>query len=229
MITSEGAQSTPQVSPAAGQYPVPVVHNSIAKLATATQVLLVASGVVSIAVIGVESFGIASINAFLGGDNTAEDWFDVYDESSLGVSALSVLLFISTGVLWLLWQYRVAQQFSSQTRRSPGWHVGSWFIPFINLWFPYQNLSDLWRAVGRTRPSWQILWWLLWLSNGLLAQVWVSVDTSAEDLETLRVSMWVNLSSEVTLLVATPMAWLIIRRITQGAVQRFSSNSVPTQ
>jgi hypothetical protein len=50
--------------------------------------------------------------------------------------------------------------------------VGSWLIPVVDLWFPYQNLTDLHRAVtpdagGRRIPVTYRLWWGLWLANTL--------------------------------------------------------------
>jgi hypothetical protein len=48
--------------------------------------------------------------------------------------------------------------------------VVSWFIPFLNWWWPYQNMVDLWNAYGvgrdRRRPdvvSGIGLWWAAYL------------------------------------------------------------------
>ncbi|KRC61026.1 hypothetical protein ASE14_08735 [Agromyces sp. Root81] len=204
----------------------PDATNAIAKLAMATQVLLLVCIVMSVATIGVETFGIITIADYLNGDDTAVDRFDTYDQSTFVVSILSSLVLITTAVIWVIWQYRVAKQVTGRTRRSPGWHAGSWFVPIISLWFPYQNVSDLWRAVGRTRPSWQIIWWLLWVVSNYVIQLSGRIYLVAEDLETMRVAMWMSLAGEVLLLAAAPLAWLVIRGITRGILQR-PSNPVP--
>lgn len=195
--------------------------NTIAKLAMATQVLLLVCILMSVATIGIETFGIIAVTDFLNGYDTTVDRFDLYDQSTSVVSILSSLFLITTGVIWVIWQYRVAKQVTGRTRRSPGWHAGSWFVPIINLWFPYQNISDLWRALGRTRPSWQIIWWLLWVIGSYVIQVSTRIYLVAEDLETLRVAMWMSLAGEILLLAAAPLALLVIRGITQG-IQRSS-------
>jgi hypothetical protein len=84
---------------------------------------------------------------------------------------------------------------------------------------PYENISDLWRAVGRSRPWWQILWWLLWILSNLVIQISARLYLSAEDLEQLRVAMWTSLIGETLLLGAAVLAWFIVRGITQGIMK----------
>ncbi len=48
-------------------------------------------------------------------------------------------------VLVLIWQYRAAKTarlLNLPAAHSPGLGVGSWFIPVVNFWFPYQALRD---------------------------------------------------------------------------------------
>jgi hypothetical protein len=200
----------------------PATTNAIAKLAMATQVLLIVCGVMSVATIGIETFGISAVTGYLNGHNSAIDMIEMYDQSTFVVTILSALSLVATGVLWVIWQYRAAKQVTGRTRRSAGWHAGSWFVPIISLWFPYQNISDLWRAVGRTRPSWQIIWWLLWVVSNVFIQQSSRIYTTAEDLEQFRVAMWMSIAGEILLLAAAPLAWLITRGITQGILQRSS-------
>jgi hypothetical protein len=197
----------------------PAMANAIAKLAMATQVFLMVCGVLSAATIGIEAFGISAVTSFLERPVATTEMLDVYDQSTSVVAILSSLCLIATGVLWATWQYRVAKQVVGRTRRSPGWHAGSWFVPVVSFWFPYQNLSDLWRAVGRRRPSWQIAWWLLFLISNFIIQQSARIATAAVDLEQFRVAMWVSLAGEMLLLAATPLAWLIVRGITEGILQ----------
>ena len=171
---------------------------------------------------GAPPFGISAATGFLNGDNGALGMLDVYDQSTSVVSILSSLSLLATGVLWVIWQYRAAKQVAGRTRRSAGWHAGSWFVPIISLWFPYQNISDLWRAVGRTRPTWQIIWWLLYVVSNVFIGQSTRLYLAAEDLEQFRVAMWLSIAGEILLLAAAPLAWLIIRRITQGILQRSS-------
>src|SRR5262249_5348965 len=74
---------------------------------------------------------------------------------------------------------------------SPGWAVGYFFIPIISLFRPYQALQEVWRASDPDVPAddrrgWRdtdsspviLLWWLLWIAGGILAQVYLRMALS---------------------------------------------------
>lgn len=192
---------------------------SIARLAAVTQWFLVGCIGTYIAATGVEIFGIVTLTNYIDGDDSALDLLDTYDQLSLVVSALSLLPLVGAVVTWVIWQYRVAKRVSGQTRRSPGWHAGSWFIPVVSLWYPYQNISDLWRATGSHRPPWQVTWWTLGIASNCFALIGSAMYAVAEYAETLRESMWLNIASTALLLVAAPLAILLVRGITRGVLR----------
>lgn len=198
---------------------------AVAKLAVVTQILLIASGAVAALALALEIFGVGIASDFIDGGGTPFSLFDFYDQAGIALSVVSVLVAIATGVLWVVWQFHAAKHAIGQTRRSPGWHAGSWFIPVVSLWFPYQNISDLWRAFGRVRPSWLILWWLLWLASAFVMQISARVSLAAEDLETLRVAMALGIVAELLTLAAVPFACLVVRGITQLIIQRAAGTS----
>ncbi|MBM7830597.1 hypothetical protein JOE59_001302 [Agromyces cerinus] len=193
--------------------------NALARLAMATQVLLIVCGVMSVATIGIETFGISAVTNYLNGLNSAIGVFDMYDQSTFVVSIMSSVSILATGALWAIWQYRAVKQVTGRMRRSAGWHAGSWFVPIISFWFPYQNISDLWRAIGRTRPSWQIMWWLLWVLGNVVIQQSNRIYIAADDLDQLRVAMWLIIVGETLRLAAAPLAWLVVRGITGGILR----------
>ncbi|WP_169053943.1 DUF4328 domain-containing protein [Agromyces sp. H66] len=189
-------------------------------MASATQVLLIVCSGLSLVTIGIELFGIGAVSGYLAGDGAAIGSIEAYDQSTALVSVLSSIAFIVTGVLWAIWQYRAAKQVVGRTRRSPGRHASSWFIPIVSFWFPYQNVSDLWRAIGLSRPSWQIVWWLLFLGSNFVIGISSRVYLAAETLEQFRNAMWMSLAGEVLLLAAAPFAWMVVRGITRGILDR---------
>lgn len=202
------------------QLPASTNPRSLAKLALITQLLLVVCAAAGAMTLAIEIYGVSVTSDFLNGNDTSTALFDLYDQGSLVISIAAALAMIATTVLWAVWQFHAAKHVAGQTRRTPGWHAGSWFIPIACWWFPYQNISDLWRATGRVRPSWQIAWWVLWLSGNVVSQLSTRVYLAAEDLEQLRASMWISIVGELLTLAAVPLACLIVRGITQGIVQR---------
>lgn len=222
----DGVQWTDPAQQSQAQLP-PVVLQAPSRLAAAIQVLLIASGATYLAVIALEAFGLTAIGSYLAGNYAAMDSINAYDQLSIVANVLAVAVLIATGVLWVVWQYKVAKQFPGRTRRSPGWHAGSWFIPIISLVYPYQNISDLWGAIGRPRPRWLIVWWLAWIFGGILSQVATRISLSTSTIEPLQAAMGVNILAEIVSLLAVPFAVLIVRGITRGMTEPASTSHDP--
>ena len=77
------------------------------------------------------------------------------DVGALAVSQLSGLASLVAGVLFLLWFFRAAENARSlglPARREPGLATGSFMIPVLNLWWPYQSTCDLLPPGHPARP-----------------------------------------------------------------------------
>jgi hypothetical protein len=80
---------------------------------------------------------------------------------------LIVALSIGTYVVFLIWQHRAATTarfLGLPAAHSPALGVGSWFIPIVNLWFPYQALRDC-LPPGHPVRSTVLRMWLLFLAS----------------------------------------------------------------
>lgn len=153
--------------------------------------------------------------------------------ATYGLLALLALLdgalSIASVVIWLIWQHRLASSRRidpSYLRRTPGWHIGSWFIPIANLWMPYQNVKDLARGVmspvdddgtgqwndGRDRGiATRLLpwWWTAWLLSNL----------SASTVQRSEVVVSLDVAETVVDVVAAVLAALVVRNITRVALR----------
>jgi hypothetical protein len=186
------------------------------------QVLLGLCGAASLARIGFELWGMAALRAA-----AADDFSALYRYGELGVyfSSGSAVLMAITGVLWMAWQHRLASAVPRwRLRRSPGWHVGSWFIPVVSLWFPYQNMTDLHRAVtpdavGRKSPLTYRLWWVMWLAGTVTE--WMGNTASQGDPtpgSTLAASASIGIG-EAYYVGSAVCAILVVGDLTRRAVQ----------
>lgn len=130
-------------------------------LATALVWLIGLQGVIGVVLVGLYVWG----HVNLAGDTPYEASLTAYDVVDGALTSLSGLLFLASIVVWCFWQHGLAVAVPrDRIRRSPGMHVGSWFIPVVMLWFPYQNIKDLWDAlVGRRVPMLLGGWWTLWI------------------------------------------------------------------
>lgn len=92
------------------------------------------------------------------------------------VSFVSLILFIS----WLYKSAVVARRLNLPQRLSPGWAVGGFFVPIVNLWFPYWVAADLLPPgdPARRTVGW---WWTCYLAQSVvvLPIFFVSIFSSA--------------------------------------------------
>jgi hypothetical protein len=110
--------------------------------------------------------GAAASAAFLGA--TVEQFVDAIDEGrALGpisgwwyLTQLAGLLSLALVIVRIVWLYRAAQtarDLGLAARRDPLPAAIGWIVPIINLWWPYQGVTDLFPA--HQRPDRRIAWW----------------------------------------------------------------------
>jgi hypothetical protein len=121
-----------------------------------------------------------------------------FQEDNVSIAGAVVALVLALGVFASLvlgavffgmWMNRAAHNVRALGHMgfeiSPGFGVGSFFIPILNLWKPYQAMQDIWRASNAGRgdswlsvPTGDIVkgWWAAWLLAGFLGRA-----TSASD------------------------------------------------
>jgi hypothetical protein len=105
---------------------------------------------------------------------------------------LSILVFVATAVAFARWKlaaYRLIPAFGGPPPSfTPGWAVGSYFVPIVNLYRPYQIMGEIWEESepdglafdGDAGGRWLIrAWWGAWLLTQALAQVSRLLDGSA--------------------------------------------------
>jgi len=93
------------------------------------------------------------------------------------LSFLELIIYVTTVVFFSIWLYRAADNVRAfdtwrRLKHSPGWAVGSFFIPFLNLVVPYRAVKEVWQESGppgerhlsaTNPPAFFPVWWLFWL------------------------------------------------------------------
>ncbi|MFF4508052.1 DUF4328 domain-containing protein [Streptomyces sp. NPDC001401] len=173
---------------------------------------------------------------YLAGRATAAD-LDAADSDALAklVSWPSFLVWIAAGVAFVVWLWRArinAELMSGAAaqRRSRGWVVGGWIGPVVNLWIPYQVVSDIWRASAPRRPVPLTLvnaWWALFAAATVVVKPiqWRMASKFDSEQDVLSNA---NVSTLLTVLYvgAGLLVILIIRRITAWQTQGHVPNAV---
>jgi hypothetical protein len=130
------------------------------------------------------------------------------------------LLFIAAFVAALRWIYLAnsnARALGAQDMMvSPGWAVGWFFVPLMNLVMPFMMMRELWKASAK--PSdWQLepapaailLWWVLWVASAITSLIALQLSMNPEAGAGAASEFLYLLSDLVFIPAVLLFAWLI--------------------
>lgn len=146
------------------------------------------------------------------------------DDRQTLIGTAGLLVFIVTGITFLRWTYRAnlnCRGFGARDMRfTPGWSVGYYFIPIVNLFKPYQAMKEIWQVShdpvdwkSVTAGGWVDLWWGLWILSAIANQVAFRVLMRAETVEALRTGTMFSLLAEIITIPLCLAALYVIKSI----------------
>ena len=131
------------------------------------------------------------------------------NDARQGIIGLGYLgVFIVTGVAFLKWIYRAnlnCRAFGAEDMEfTPGWSIGYYFIPVLNLFRPYQSMKEIWQA-SHNPANWQSQsgsallgwWWALWLISGFLGHMVFRLSMDADSIDELQASTGISIFSSI--------------------------------
>lgn len=95
-------------------------------------ILLIAATAAAIAAAGALFHRTRVVDRFLDGERVSFSDVDRADNLVQGTTLLFLLGFVVAGIVWIVWQYRLAsnaERFTGRLGLRPGWAIGGWFIP----------------------------------------------------------------------------------------------------
>src|SRR5215217_345224 len=147
-------------------------------------------------------------------------------DSVVALTALfQVITFVVSGVVTLMWIYRaakVAKGFGPGSDIKPGWAVGWYFVPFANVWKPFEVMRLIWRisskyaGAARTSetPGLLTAWWALWILSNILGNAAGRLSFGAEHVQALQLAGQVTLASDLVTIPLIIVLVTMIRRLT---------------
>ncbi len=152
-------------------------------------------------------------------DGTSLEDAATADDLVNGIGALGAALFLATGVVWIIWQYRHATNaiLVGPPNLAPGWAIVGWFIPLGNLVLPQMTLAVAAKAGGRRAPVAVIGFWI---GTSGIAAVLIALGTvlrptgdDADDLDAFQLADRLVAAGAATAIVAALLAIVIVRRL----------------
>lgn len=128
------------------------------------------------------------------------------------VAVLELIVYVATVIFFLMWLYRAYSNLRAFNRsrrldHSPGWAVGSFFIPFVNLVIPYRAVKEVWQKSETSDeeflsepgpPVWFPIWWMFWLLSSFANNI------------SMRLTFNENVAPETATMVAVVAGFLSI-------------------
>jgi hypothetical protein len=141
------------------------------------------------------------------------------------VAGLGGIAYLASGIVFLIWFHRAHRNLPSldneRLKYSPGWAVGAWFVPFLNLVRPFQIMVEVWKGSDPKNLANNLrdpahahgsiligVWWAAFLLQAFASYAHMGPAAAPKTINTLVAITWIGLGRD--LLVALPAALLAI-------------------
>jgi hypothetical protein len=152
---------------------------------------------------------------------------DETDRRVAVVGIAQIAMLVVTGIAWLSWLHRAYDNLrlvgSRTTQFTPGWAVGYWLIPIVNLFRPYQIMRELWlrsengnilsSLTGARAVPIVAWWWGAWLVAGIVGRLLRRMATRAETVEELFRMIHVAILADLLAIASAILAYYVLSRI----------------
>ena len=157
-------------------------------------------------------------------------------------NTFALVAFVLAALAFIPWFYRAYANLPrmgvTRLRHAPGWAIGGWFVPFLNLIRPKEIANDIYRGsvpAARTSgdpttgpaPAFLHWWWAMFLIAGLAMRIGVSMVNTANNtaiasrddfiaaIEKEQDGVLVTAVSSGLAIVAATLAILFVLRVTR--------------
>jgi len=169
-------------------------YRSTHSLSIVLSILLGVWGILSALDVWVTGSRIELLQQLAAGAQVPEDQLQQNDVLIVLISLVSFVVFVVTAICFLRWTYLVNANAHALGANgmtiTPGWAVGWYFIPFLNLYMPFRVMDETFRASHpdygpndwrqAPRPAIVPLWWMAWIAGGIVGNIALQLEMSAE-------------------------------------------------
>lgn len=145
----------------------------------------------------------------------------------LGLATFAV--YIATVIVFLMWLYRASNNvsaFGEPLQHSAGWAVGSFFVPIMNLFVPYQAVKDVWKKSDpnvadsmfyTSPPGFFPAWWGFWLTSNFASNIYFRMSLAEAPADATAI---VGILGEILSIAAAAFAIQVVRDIDRRQTER---------
>jgi hypothetical protein len=176
---------------------------------------------------------ISMLSAVAAGRTISAEEADVNDSRQALIAIVQVLGYIVTAIGFLIWIHRAHRNLPALGAKNleftPGWAVGGFFVPFLNLFRPYKVMVEIWKASSpefgvSDDISWEYaasspllgFWWGFWIISNILGRLVGKLSVGAKSADDFLSVTWLSIASNIVSMLAAVLAitvvWLIDKR-----------------
>ena len=152
-------------------------------------------------------------------------WISVSDSLRYVITISNSIIMILSMIFFIMWfrraYYNLHQLPWNNARYSEGWAAGSWFVPVIFFWWPYQIMVDIWKGtqhalrerLGEPRSTAIVgWWWTLLIITVLFNRAIFIFFTESNGIERFLIITKIDMIGEVISIPAILITITLIQR-----------------
>jgi hypothetical protein len=175
---------------------------------------------------------ISLLDRLIAGEDVSDSQLDDNDLRQGLIGLVQFAVFVAAVVVfirWMLQAYKNVDVVARGTRRyGHGWAIGSWFVPFLNLWRPKEIINDIHRGgAGPDRTTLLWVWWAFFLISNWIANIALRGVFSDDTPEELRDGSIATLISDILDVPGAILAILVATALTRGLDERAAALPEP--
>jgi len=141
------------------------------------------------------------------------------------IAIIYLIVYIISAVTFIQWFRRAYYNLHQKVKYlsyAEGWAAGSWFVPILNLFRPYQIMDELYtetkKLLSKHGLSGNVYltssalgwWWTLWIINGIIGQIIFRYSLNLKTIDEVATFTILNIVGNV---LSIPLALIAIKVI----------------
>ena len=138
-------------------------------------------------------------------------------------AGIYLVILVLTYIFYIQWFRRAYYNLHFQSdylSYSEGWAAGFWFIPVLNLYYPYKIMKEIFSetlsVLGKSEDDFPRAllrtWWFLYILGSVISQIASRLQFRADDIDELIKGDMISIAGSIVVIFAAIFAVKVIRR-----------------
>ena len=153
------------------------------------------------------------------------------------------LVLIIALIFYFIWVRRAYRNLHSlqlkPTEYSSGWAIGSYLVPILNLFRPYNMMKEIWFGsqpipseenayeleshLGMSSTGFLQLWWAFFIIDGFVSNISFRLGLNSNSGQNILTSLWIDLISSITGIAVSVVSLYLIWTVNSWQTEKIKS------